>query len=157
VGVIERCVRFLDENPDVGVVGALPEEYFLFLGETDGCLRIRRAGRRVVRLPTAFAVHLSGGSSKRRNPALTRIEYHRSPYPFFRKHRGAARMATVLSVRIAKALLYVLTQMPLALAGARHRARWRVHWDVLAWHPRSHPAGIGLGRPPAPETGAAES
>jgi GT2 family glycosyltransferase len=157
VGVIERCLRFLDENLDVGVAGPLPEEDFPSLEEPDSRPRVRRAGPRVVHLPTAFAVHLSGGGDEPRNPAPTRIEYHRSPYPFFRKHRGAARMATVLSLRIAEALRTVLTQVPLALAGARHRARWGVHWDVLAWHLRSHPAGIGLGRPPVPETKAAES
>jgi hypothetical protein len=97
VGVIERCLRFLDENPDVGVAGPLPEEYFPSLEET-----VSRP--RVVHLPTAFSVHLSGGGDERRNPAPTRIEYHRSLYPFFRKHRGAARMATVLSLRIAEAL-----------------------------------------------------
>ena len=47
-----------------------------------------------------------------RNPALTRIEYHRSLYHFFRKHRGAAGMVMVLSLRIAKVLFYFLTQAP---------------------------------------------
>jgi hypothetical protein len=65
-------------------------------------------------------------------------------------------MVMVLSLRIAKALFYVFTQAPLVLAGARHRARWRVHWDVLAWHLRGCPAGVGLGRSQAPETDAAE-
>jgi GT2 family glycosyltransferase len=225
-GALERCLRFLDQNPEVGIVGPqllnpdgsvqnsihnypilatelfpkgvfqflfrrrfpsrrwvgsepieveallgaalfvrakliaevgpLPEEYFFFLEETDWCLRSRKAGWRVVYLPTASVVHLSGGSSKRRNPALTRIEYHRSLYHFFRKHRGAVRMAMVLSLRIVKALFYVLTQAPLVLAGARHRAHWRVHWDVLAWHLRGCSAGVGLGRSPSPETEVAE-
>lgn len=66
-------------------------------------------------------------------------------------------MDTVLSLRIATALRCVLTRVPLALAGARRRARWGAHWDVSTWTLRSHPAGIGLGRPPVAGTRAAES
>jgi GT2 family glycosyltransferase len=215
-GTLERCVRFLDENPEVGIigpqllntdgskqnsihnypiiatelvpkgvfqflfrrrfpsrrwsggepidveavtgaalftraelirsVGLLPEEYFFFLEETDWCWRAREAGWRVVHLPTAQVVHLSGGSSKRKNPGLTRIEYHRSLYRFYRKHRGMQWMALALSLRLVKALFYVVSQAPLALFGGRLRSRWKMHWDVLAWHLRGCPATVGLER-----------
>jgi len=131
-------------------IGPLPEEYFFFLEETDWCLRVHSAGWRVVHLPSAFAFHLSGGSSKRRSPALTRIEYHRSLYRFFRKHHGPIPTRVVLGLRFAKALLYLVTQAPLAVAGERHRARWGIHRDVLLWHLRGCPATVGLGRAAAP-------
>jgi GT2 family glycosyltransferase len=220
-GTLERCVRYLDENPDVGIVGPqllnpdgskqnsihnfpivtteflpkwifqflfrrsfpsrrwagqqpidveavvgaalfvrtdlirevglLPEDYFFFLEETDWCWRMRKAGRRVVHLPSVFVTHLSGGSSKRKNPALTRIEYHRSLYRFYRKYRGTGWMAMVLFVRFAKALFYVVTQAPLALAGGRHRSRWKMHRDVFTWHLRGCPATVGLGGYPTAE------
>jgi hypothetical protein len=127
-------------------VGTLPEDYFFFLEETDWCLRVRAAGWRVVHFPSAFVVHLSGASSKRRSPALTRIEYHRSLYRFFRKYRGPIPSTLVLAVRFSKALFYVVTQAPFALAGARHRTRWSIHRDVFLWHLRGCPATVGLGR-----------
>jgi len=215
-GVLERCVRFLDANPDVGVVGPqllhpdgrkqnsihnfpivatevlpkglfqflfrhrfpsrrwtgsepleveavvgaalflrtdlmrsvgpLPEDYFFFMEETDWCWRVREAGWRVVHLPDAFVVHLSGGSSKRKDPALTRIEYHRSLYRFFRKYRGPIRMGLVFVLRFAKSFFYVVTQAPLAALGPRHRARFHIHRDVFVWHLRGCPSSVGLGR-----------
>jgi GT2 family glycosyltransferase len=126
-------------------VGPLPEEYFFFLEETDWCLRVGGAGWRVVHLPDVFVTHLSGGSSKRRSPALTRIEYHRSLYRFFRKHHGRVPTAAVLGLRFAKASFYLATQAPLVLAGERHRERWAIHRQVLAWHLRGCPATVGLG------------
>ena len=132
-------------------VGPLPEEYFFFLEETDWCLRVRGAGWRVVHLPDVFVTHLSGGSSKRRSPALTRIEYHRSLYHFFRKHHGTVPTALVLGLRFTKAFFYLVTQAPLVLAGERHRERWGIHRRVLLWHLRGCPATVGLGRSPAPE------
>jgi len=132
-------------------VGPLPEDYFFFLEETDWCLRVRSAGWRVVHLPSAFVIHLSGGSSKRRSPALTRIEYHRSLYRFFRKYHGPIPTVLVLALRFAKAFFYLVTQAPLAFAGERHRERLGIHRDVLLWHLRGCPSTVGLGRPSSPE------
>jgi GT2 family glycosyltransferase len=126
-------------------VGLLPEDYFFFLEETDWCLRVRSAGWRVVHLPSVFVFHLSGGSSKRRSPALTRIEYHRSLYRFFHKHHGWAAAGLVLALRFAKAFFYLVTQAPLALAGGRHRERWEIHRTVWIWHLRGCPSAVGLG------------
>jgi len=125
-------------------VGPLPEDYFLFLEETEWCRRARAAGWRVVHLPSAFAIHLSGASSKRRDPALTRIEYHRSLYHFFRVNRGIGWMAAVLSLRLLKSLFYVVALAPAAVLGDRGRERWKVHRDVLAWHLRGCPRSVGL-------------
>jgi len=128
----------------VDAVGDLSEDYFFFLEETDWCWRIRAAGWRIVHIPDAHVVHLSGASSKKKNPSLTRIEYHRSLYRFYRKQRGTGRMSVVLVVRTLKAILYVVTQAPMALAGGRRGARWKSHRDVLLWHLRGCPQHIGL-------------
>jgi len=128
----------------VRVVGPLPEEYFFFLEETEWCRRAREAGWRVVHLPSAFAIHLSGASSKSRDPALTRIEYHRSLYHFFRVNRGTGWMATVLSLRLLKSLFYVALLAPAAVFGDRGLARWKVHRAVLAWHLRGCPRAAGF-------------
>jgi hypothetical protein len=128
----------------VDQVGPLCEDYFFFLEETDWCWRFRAAGWRVVHFPSAEVVHVSGASSKKKNAALTRIEYHRSLYRFYRNHRGFLSTGLVLLLRSAKSLFYVVSQAPLALAGARHRARWHSHWQVLMWHLRGCPARVGV-------------
>jgi GT2 family glycosyltransferase len=124
-------------------VGLLPEDYFLFLEETEWCLQIRRAGWRVVHLPKARVVHLYGASSKKRLPAETRIEYHRSLYHFFNKNRGPSVAATVFCMRTLKSVLYVVAEAPLAVSPGG-RGRW---WDrarVAAWHLRGCPTDWGL-------------
>jgi GT2 family glycosyltransferase len=128
----------------VDVVGALCEDFFFFFEETDWCWRMRAAGWRVALLPDAHVIHLSGASSKKKNASLTRIEYHRSLYLFYRKHRGMGWMATVLVLRTLKALFYVITQAPLALTDAGRLGRWRSHRDVLLWHLRGCPKAMGL-------------
>jgi GT2 family glycosyltransferase len=127
-------------------VGPMPEDYFVFLEETDWCLRIRRAGWRVVHVPEAHVVHVLGASSKKKRPAETRIEYHRSLYHFFRKHRGPLAAAAVVGLRTAKSLWYVVSELP-GVVTERGRRRWRGRLRVLAWHLRGCPADWGLRGP----------
>jgi hypothetical protein len=125
-------------------VGPMPEDYFFFLEETDWCWRIRDAGWRVMHVPDARVVHVHGAATKKKIPARTRIEYHRSLYHFFRKNRGAAQASAVIALRFAKALLYTLALAPAALVSRGGRDRWASRAAVLAWHLRGCPAGAGL-------------
>lgn len=127
-------------------VGPLSEDYFFFFEETDWCARMRAAGWRVVHVPDARVVHLSGAGSKRKLPAETRIEYHRSLYRFFRTHRAPLAAAALVALRFAKALLYVVVEAPAALVSARARARWRIRLRVLLWHLRGCPPDWGLAK-----------
>lgn len=128
-------------------VGGLPEEYFLFLEETDWCWSIRAAGWRVVQLPDVRLVHLSGASSKKKVPGRTRIEYHRALYRFFRRHRSRAALVALVALRILKGIIAVLSRLPAALVSARGRERLRERSAVLAWHLRGCPADAGLETP----------
>ena len=125
-------------------VGGLPEEYFLFLEETDWCWSIREAGFRVVHLPDVTLTHLSGGSSRRRDAAAKRIEYHRSLYRFLEKRRGRWTARLVRAQRVAKGVLEVVLLAPLALLSEGQRRRWSERRRLLAWHLRGRPAGFGL-------------
>jgi GT2 family glycosyltransferase len=127
-------------------VGGMPEEYFFFLEETDWCQRIARAGWRVVHLPSAHVIHVHGATTKKRMPAETRIEYHRSLYRFFRRNRGSAQAALVVGLRFAKSLAYVVVGAVPALFSARARRRLARDFQVLAWHLRGCPADAGLVR-----------
>ena len=132
-------------------VGLMPEEYFFFLEETDWCYRIRRAGWRIVHVPQAAIVHLLGASSKKLMPAATRIEYHRSLYRFFRRNRGLPAAMAVVGLRVLKAVLYVVADLPRALT-RRGRERWRVRWTVLSWQLHGCPTGWGLAPRPTGES-----
>ena len=134
-------------------VGPMPEDYFFFLEETDWCFRIRAAGWRIHHLPDAHVVHIFGASTKKKVPAATRIEYHRSLYHFFEKNRGARLAAGIRALRIAKLALYVVVRAPGALLLRSVRERWRQDAIVLRWHWRGRPEREGLRRvaPSGPE------
>lgn len=125
-------------------VGLLPEDYFFFLEETDWCRAIRAAGFRVVHLPHVNVRHVHGATSKKRDPARTRIEYHRSLYRYFRKNRGPVAFGVLVAVRLAKSVLHVLVGAPAALLSRNGRERWRARWRVLVWHLAGRPEGWGL-------------
>lgn len=135
-------------------VGLLDEGFFSFLEETDWHLRARQAGYRTVFLPHVRVRHIHGASSKKRFPGPTRVEYYRSLYRFFRKHRGPVVYGVVLALRgfkltanvLGLALLCLLT----GLRRPRVKDRFRSYAYLLAWHLRGRPAGMGLsgGHPP---------
>ena len=125
-------------------VGLLPEDYFFFLEETDWCRAIRRAGWGVRHLPGVEVTHVHGATSKKRDPARTRIEYHRSLYRFFRKNRGPAAFGALLAVRLVKSTLHVIVGAPAALFSRKAREQWWARWRVLAWHLSGRPEGWGL-------------
>jgi GT2 family glycosyltransferase len=220
-GTLERCVAFLDEHPDVGVVGPqllhpdgrrqnsvhaapsvltelvpkgiletllprrfpskrrrhtgpvdvdavlgaclcvrrevwerqglLPEEYFMFLEETDWCWTIRSAGWRVVHLPDVELTHVSGASSRRRNALRKRIEYHRSLYRFLAKRRGSGAVRIVWLQRVLKIALELVLFAPLAAVSPLQRGRWRERAGLLGWHLRGCPEGEGLAPDPGKE------
>jgi GT2 family glycosyltransferase len=125
-------------------VGAMPEDYFFFLEETDWFFAMREAGFRVVHLPEATLVHVHGAGTKRVVPLATRIEYHRSLYHFFAKRRGAAAAAAVAAIRVAKLVLALVLLAPAALVSERERERWRERAWILAWHAAGRPVEWGL-------------
>jgi GT2 family glycosyltransferase len=125
-------------------VGLMPEDYFFFLEETDWCFRIAGAGWQIVHVPDAHVIHIFGASTKKKMPAETRIEYHRSLYHFFRKNRGAGSALAIQALRIFKGTLYAVVGLLLAPFSARQRDRWRQNLRVLSWHLRGQPADEGL-------------
>lgn len=140
--VLGACLFVRPEVVDQ--VGPMPEDYFFFLEETDWCCRIAAAGWRIMHVPDAHVIHIFGASTKKKIPAETRIEYHRSLYLFFRKNRGNAWAAGIKALRIAKTLLYVIVRGPGALLSPSLRNRWEQDWRVLRWHLRGCPENEGL-------------
>lgn len=127
-------------------VGLLDEEYFLFLEETDWCLRFRKAGWKVYQFPAVRVVHFQGKSAKRAH-AGARIEYSRSRYVYFRKHHGPLANVVLRAVVPLRVLANVLGNGIGSLFGllpGRCAERFRVYGAVLRWHLAGCPADGGL-------------
>jgi GT2 family glycosyltransferase len=129
-------------------VGPLDAGYFFFLEETDWCWRMRDAGWRVLHVPDARVLHLSGSSSKGTHPATTRIEFHRSLYRFLRQRRGWPTLAVAVMLRVTRGLLSLVLLAPAAILDRRLRARQIERWQLLLWHLRGCPADQGLAQLP---------
>ena len=78
---------FLARRSALDAVGGFDEGFFLYEEDVDLCVRVRRAGWRVVFTPQAEVVHHLGRSMDQ-TPARARIEYHRSHVRYYRKHNG---------------------------------------------------------------------
>jgi GT2 family glycosyltransferase len=130
-------------------LGGLDERYFFFLEETDFCLRVRRAGFRVMHLPDIRVWHDQGQTAKQISTAA-RIEYWRSRYAYFRKHRsGGTRLAlrAGLAVRLfADTLVSGLLTLLTLGRSRRWRVKFHVQGRLIAWHCRGCPEEMGLPR-----------
>lgn len=122
-------------------IGPLDESYFLFLEETDWCLRARRAGSKVVFVPSSKVVHLQG---KTRDKARVkgRIEYTRSFFRYFRKNHGAAYPLLRALYPVKNLVEFVFQTLAVILPKVRRR--WIETAAVLGWQLCFCPRGWGL-------------
>jgi GT2 family glycosyltransferase len=130
-------------------LGGLDERYFFFFEETDFCLQVRQAGLRVMHLPDVRVWHDQGQTAKQIS-AAARIEYWRSRYAYFRKHRGPG-MRLVLRAGLGARLLVdtlgsgLLTLLTVGCSG-RWRGKFNVYGRLILWHCQGCPQGQGLPR-----------
>lgn len=89
-------------------IGLLDEDYFMYTEEIDFCYRAKKAGWKVVWLPTAEVIHY-GGQSTRQAAASMFLELYRSKLQFFRKHHGR------LAVWTYKLILFIASLIRVAL------------------------------------------
>jgi len=130
-------------------LGGMDERFFFFLEETDFCLRARQAGFATVHLPQVIVWHGQGQTAKQDLPAA-RIEYWRSRYAYFAKHRSVAvrlvlRFGLLLRLLVDSAASGLLTMATIGQS-RRWREKFAVHRALLLWHLRGCPEGIGLPR-----------
>lgn len=84
-------------------VGPLDEGFFMYSEELDWCRRFRKAGWRVVYLPTARVIHYGGKSSEQVLPAR-HIHFQRSKIRYFRKYHGAVAAGVLWAVIVGNYL-----------------------------------------------------
>jgi GT2 family glycosyltransferase len=130
-------------------LGGLDERFFFFFEETDFCLQVYRAGLRVMHLPDIRVWHDQGQTAKQIS-AAARIEYWRSRYAYFRKHRGGGARLVLrvgLAVRLfADALVSGLLTLLFPGCSNRWRGKFNVYWSLVVWHCRGCSEGPGLPR-----------
>lgn len=143
--VIGACMMVRKDAVDE--VGYMDEDYFVFMEETDWCYRMRERGWRVYLVPKAQAVHLQGGTADRVK-VQAKVEYYRSRYCFFKKHRG------ILQAWVLRGMLLVKLTMSLPMHSLlcvftffrdrKARQKLASTWKLFAWHLRFCPEGAGL-------------
>lgn len=128
-------------------VGMLDEDYFFFMEETDWCFRMEKAGWKIYHLPEIKVYHLQG-QSKEKNPSKAWIEYYRSSYIFFKKHRSVFSYFTLRILRVGKLIINLVLVLLglLATLGLDRglRRRFRIYSNLLLWHLKLCPASTGL-------------
>lgn len=128
-------------------VGFLDEDYFLFLEETDWCYRMKRAGWEVYHVPQAEVYHFQGRSAEAVKKRA-KVEYYRSRYHFFRKHRGRFPRFLLLMGLMVKLGVELILNMTACLLTFCRIQKWREKLSISAylmgWHLRLCPKEMGL-------------
>jgi GT2 family glycosyltransferase len=129
-------------------VGLLDEDYFFFLEETDWCYRMRRRRWRICHVPQAKIIHLQGRTANLVRDRA-KIEYYRSLYLFFRKHRGIAAVVMLKGFLFLRFcvdfLLTLLSCLFTAFRKERLKRKLGIYARLIYWHMRLCPGGMGLG------------
>ena len=84
-------------------VGGLDERFFMYFEEVDWCLRLRRAGWRIVSNPAAQVIHHDGRSAVQ-DLARRQIHFDTSKRAYYRKHFGPG---AALALRIFLGATYL--------------------------------------------------
>lgn len=127
----------------------MDERFFFFLEETDFCLRARQAGFATIHLPQVRVWHGQGQTAKQ-NLAASRIEYWKSRFAYFAKHkRPAIRFLLRVGLLLRLAIDFLVSGAFTTLTVGQSR-RWKekfsVHRALLWWHLQGCPAESGLPR-----------
>ena len=122
----------------IAQVGLLDERFFMYSEETDWCLRMRRAGWRVVYLPAARVTHHEARSSEQ-NLARRNIAFNESKCLYAAKHFGPA-LALVLRVFILATFVYQYCEESAKLVVGHkrdlRRGRLAMLRQVISWQAR---------------------
>ncbi|HSB67078.1 MAG TPA: glycosyltransferase family 2 protein [Anaerolineales bacterium] len=83
-GVSGSCM--LIRRQVVDGIGRFDEHFFAYQEDADYCFQAKKAGWKVVYLPSAQIIHFGGQGGSRVQPYRSIIEWHRSYYLYYRKN-----------------------------------------------------------------------
>lgn len=128
-------------------VGLFDEDFFLFLEETDWCLKMKQNGWKVFHHPEAKVYHFQGQTAGRVH-VRARIEYWRSRYIFFKKHYSFTISTILKAGLIIKLLVNLIFLCILILVSLftykKAREKLNLSFKILMWHLKGLPEGYGL-------------
>ncbi len=110
--IIGAC--FVMRKKVIQRIGALDEDYFFFMEETDWCYRAYKAGYKVTFVPSVRITHLQGKSAQK-VPVRSRVEYYYSRYLYFLKNHGKLSFVTLVFFIFVKTILKSIGYFLLAL------------------------------------------
>ena len=105
-------------------VGWLDPQFFVYSDETDFCKRLHDAGRRVLYVPDARAIHREQLSTDREAARRRIVEFHRNRDLYMRKHHSRAAAA---AVRWLTGWSYLVRALMNALIPGRDPRRYLLH------------------------------
>lgn len=138
--VIGACMMI--KRDVIDAIGLLDEGFFLYLEETDFCRRATDEGFEVWHVPHLRVIHHQGATAKAFDVAR-KIEFHRSMYRFFRKHKGSARTTLLFLMNILKSIIETAANLALSFT-AKGTGRLKKSLTVLFWHILGMPGSWGL-------------
>ncbi len=143
--VIGACMMVRREA--IEQVGLLDEDYFLFLEETDWCYRMKKAGWKVYHVPHAEVYHFQGKSAEK-DKKRAKVEYYRSRYIFFKKHRGFLQYFILRVGLFIKLVMECFSMTSVCILTGFRVKRWRnrlkIYAYLLWWHLKGCPERMGL-------------
>jgi GT2 family glycosyltransferase len=113
-------------------VDLLDERFFMYYEDSDYCLRVRRAGYRLLVVPGASLLHKVSLSSNGSDSQSERYWMGRSSVLFFRKHIHGWRWLPVMFWRSGS---LIKTTLRLLMAGRADSARAYVVGVIDGWRP----------------------
>lgn len=143
--VISACMMV--RRKAIEEVGLLDEDYFLFFEETDWCYRMKKAGWKIYHVPQAQVFHFQGKSVEKEKERA-KVEYYRSRYLFFKKHRGNFQFLLLVLGLVIKLLIEFsfvgITNLFTLFRFQKLRKRFKLYTYLLWWHLKGCPEGMGL-------------
>lgn len=97
-------------RPLLEKIGALDSKFFIWFEEIDFCMRAKKAGFKVMYLPSISLIHYGGVSFGQRNGLRKQWLFDRSLLYYFRKHGNILQwlaLALMVPINLALTLLYV--------------------------------------------------
>ncbi len=118
-------------------IGLFDEDYFFFMEETDLCYRASKVRWKIVHIPSAKVYHFQGQSASK-SLINARIEYYRSRYIFFKKHRSflsslILKIGLIIQL-IINSIFYSILSLLTLLSVKKFRERMVVRLNLLKWH-----------------------
>ncbi|MES2660447.1 MAG: glycosyltransferase family 2 protein [Verrucomicrobiota bacterium] len=119
-------------------VGGFSPQYFMYAEDMDLCLKVHRAGLKILHVANAQVLHHGGGSSQTQFSKFSSIMIREALYVYMRLNHGFFAAASYRCLQGISATLRIALLAPLWILGsgqARQARKVSIHkwWVVLRW------------------------